>query len=180
MIYYNLFIGILIVLCYLIIVSIINKNRNFTTFDKLIHIVLSIYISFLVKFMIFPIPINEKLYGLSNNYIPLVNIFKNINESLYTVLYNMVLGNLITFIPIGFFIAFLIKDNISLKKILTIGFIISASKETLQLLISIIIQYNYKSFDIDCILLSFIGYFIGYAFYNLFVLLIRKTSSSIQ
>ncbi|SHH07919.1 VanZ family protein [Tepidibacter thalassicus] len=177
MLYFNFFIGVFIVICYLAIIYLANKNTYFIFIDKILHFIFSIYISLLIKIMIFPIPINKKIiasdiknnFGLKHNYIPLINIFKNINDSVSNiVVYNMIIGNFLPFIPIGFIICIFVKNRWNKPKIFKIGFVISASKELLQLIISFLIGYNYKGFDIDSIILSFIGYLIGFMLCSLF------------
>lgn len=175
MIYYNILIACFIAISYLLLVYFFNKTKKVTTIQKLIHLITSIYISFLVKIMIFPIEIRNHSFGLSNNFIPLLAIFKNISDKSYSKIYlsivfpNMILGNLIPFIPIGVLFPILIKNSIDKKKLFFITLLVSGSKEIIQLVISTAIGFNYKSFDINSILLSIIGFSIGYAFSQFFV-----------
>lgn len=71
-----------------------------------------------------------------------------------------VIGNVILFIPLGFYLAYFYKIN-KIYLILIISFIISLMIEVIQFHIG-------RAFDVDDILLNVIGGLIGYFLYQIF------------
>ena len=93
-------------------------------------------------------------YG-TNNFIPFKEIMRYEVGSSYFI--HNVLGNILLFIPFGFFVSFILKT----KKphfIVIITFITSLVIEYTQLLIG-------RTFDVDDVLLNIIGGFLGYLVY---------------
>lgn len=88
--------------------------------------------------------ISDYVLRLANNSINLSSFIKNI------------CGNLILFLPLGFFLPIITKSNWKVKKIVTISFISIVSLELIQLLSTL------GSFDIDDIILNLTGSIIGY------------------
>lgn len=133
------------------------------------------YIIALITVTIFPIPIQGlkevgKYFGSNNNnFIPFVSILDILlkeNLSLF-IKTKQVLGNIILFIPMWFFIK-LICDKINFKKSLLIGIFISFSIELLQFIISRFLWFNYKVTDIDDIILNSLWFIIGLFLYRVF------------
>ncbi|WP_341300381.1 VanZ family protein [Lysinibacillus sp. FSL H8-0500] len=98
-------------------------------------------------------------FGFNINLIP----FRVIQDTYETIFYRHYydyfiinfLGNIIIFIPFGFFIPILFKKVNKFKEITIIGCILSVGKEIIQLLL-------YRSFDIDDLWLNTLGVCIGY------------------
>lgn len=84
--------------------------------------------------------------------------------------YRNIIGNIILFIPFSFFIAHIFKVR---KRLLVylFTFLTSIAIETIQLYIG-------RSFDVDDILLNFIGGMIGYFVYNIVNKIILKNFSN--
>ena len=93
----------------------------------------------------------------TNNYIPLKEIFRyDVGSRLF---FKNVLGNMVMFLPFGFFVSYYLKsDNIKAPLLLTI--IASISIEEVQLLIG-------RVFDVDDILLNILGGLVGYFLYRI-------------
>ncbi len=105
--------------------------------------------------------VNEiNLIPLKIFYETYIEVFKNNNFAYFLISF---LGNIIMFIPIGFFIPLLI--NISNKKVILIGFSISFLIEIIQLFLE-------RGTDIDDLILNTFGVFIGLLIYK--TLLKRK------
>lgn len=94
----------------------------------------------------------------SNNFIPFKEIMRyNITSRLFL---KNVLGNMIMFLPFGFFLGFYLKlDKPKLNILLTL--IASFAIETVQMCIG-------RVFDVDDIILNVLGGLIGYYIYILF------------
>ena len=128
-----------------------NKTR-FVLYKELLMLVFAIYILCLFQVVTF----QDSMSLSGNNFIPFREIFRyNITSRLFL---KNVVGNMIMFLPFGFFISYYIgPDNI--KPILVLTLIASIAIEVVQLLIG-------RVFDIDDILLTLIGEAIGYSIYN--------------
>jgi len=93
-------------------------------------------------------------YG-TNNFIPFKEIMRYEFGSSFFI--HNVLGNILLFVPFGFFVSFILKT----KKpgyIIIVTFITSLVIEFTQLLIG-------RTFDVDDVLLNIIGGFLGYLVY---------------
>lgn len=137
------------------------------------YIFLIIYIFFLIYILFFKG--NKNLYDFtffeylrnSINLIPFKTIcefiFKLIHNDIntLTVIYNLI-GNILIFIPLGFFIPSFPKQSSDFKKTVTISFLIILSAEISQL----VFMVGY--FDIDDIILNLTGVLIGYFLYKNF------------
>lgn len=138
------------------------------------------YIIALISVTIFPIPIQWideiKIYWWqNNNFIPFISIsdiLLNNNLSIF-IKVKQIIGNIIIFIPMWFFINYMYKNKIIFSKILIIGFLSSFSIELIQYLISHILWFNYKSSDIDDILLNTLG-FIWWVFLHKVIMFTEK------
>lgn len=133
------------------------------------------YIISLIAVTMFPIPIQWLkeiwiYWWNDNNFIPFLSIFDILsNDNLdITIKIKQVIGNIIIFIPMWFFIPFIWKNKNYFKKALLIGILSTFSIELLQYIISLILWFSYKITDIDDIILNTLGFIIGFILYNLF------------
>lgn len=97
----------------------------------------------------------------SSNFIPFKEMLRYRFAS--SLFFRNVLGNMLMFIPFGFFVSYFLK----LKKpysILLLSLLISSTIETTQLLIG-------RVFDVDDIILNVVGGVVGFAVYKLFSIL---------
>jgi len=146
----------MIIISTIIIVSLrityIIKNReNITIYKELLMLSFIIYILCLFQVVTF----QDDVTWSSNNFIPLKEIFRyNIGSRLF---FKNVLGNMVMFLPFGFFISYYLKNEKStLTIILTL--IASCSIEIVQMLIG-------RVFDVDDIILNLLGGLLGYYLY---------------
>ena len=93
-------------------------------------------------------------YG-TNNFIPLKEILRYEFGSSFFI--HNVLGNILLFIPFGFFVSFILRSK-KPTYIIIVTFITSLVIELTQLLIG-------RTFDVDDVLLNIIGGFLGYLVY---------------
>lgn len=141
---------------------------------KLIKILFSIYILFLILFVVLKFDGNfERIISLHNsiienekdgirniNLIPFRSMspyLKNITE---TFAFKNIIANILVFIPLGFFISSKNPKNVFKALIICLGVILSI--ELIQLFFKI------GFFDVDDIILNFIGSLLG-VFISLFV-----------
>ena len=73
----------------------------------------------------------------------------------------MLIGNMLMFIPMGIMLPLVFK-NINKKNIFVIAILITLSIEILQPIVG-------RSFDIDDIIMNFIGSIIGYLAFTIFI-----------
>ena len=102
-------------------------------------------------------------YG-TNNFIPFKEIFRY--EFGSKVFIHNIIGNIILFIPFGFFVSSILKTK-KILPILSILLITSSVIEYTQLLIG-------RTFDIDDITLNIFGGIIGYLLYIIFIKLLNR------
>jgi glycopeptide antibiotics resistance protein len=96
------------------------------------------------------------------NFIPFYSIYYYLISKQEPILVGLinVIGNVILFIPFGFFLPFIWKQLRRFKTMATVILYSSLSIEALQLLFAI------GSFDVDDVILNIIGSFIGYLLYS--------------
>ncbi|KRL68276.1 VanZ family protein [Companilactobacillus versmoldensis] len=93
------------------------------------------------------------------NFTPLVETFKLLNgTSILDFLYNLY-GNIMWFVPMGFFIPALLEKNRGFIRVVIIGALISVSIETFQFLLQTGVS------DIDDVISNTIGTAIGFLLY---------------
>ena len=140
----------IIVVFTLRLIDIIINNKKVPIYKDLRTLVFIIYM-----FLLFELVTSTDFESYSNNYIPFKEILRYSFSS--KLFYKNVLGNVLLFIPFGYFV-----NNIIKNKKITIGILI-----TLITSLSIeLIQMNIgRSFDIDDIMLNLVGGIFGYYIY---------------
>ena len=100
----------------------------------------------------------------TNNFIPFKEILRyNITSHLF---FKNVLGNMILFLPFGFYTSYYLKvDKIKIPFLLT--FIASISIEVVQMCIG-------RVFDVDDIILNVIGGALGYYIYSILRIIVER------
>lgn len=134
--------------CYLI-----RNHERPIIYKELLMLSFAIYILCLFQVVTF----QDDVTWSSNNFIPFREIMRyDITSRLFI---KNVLGNMILFLPFGFFVSYYLKtDKIPLPIILSI--IASVSIETVQMCIG-------RVFDVDDIILNVLGGIIGYFCYKI-------------
>lgn len=139
---------------------IVNK-KEFVFYKELFNLAFVVYSISLFYVVTF----EDNNYG-TNNFIPFREITRY--EFLSTYFIKNVLGNVILFIPFGYFVSTLVKAKKPFA-ILSISLITSLTIEITQYLIG-------RTFDIDDIILNVVGCTIGYLLYLLIYILEKKIS----
>lgn len=155
-----------VILSTLRIAYIINNNKKFVLHQEVVMLLFIIYILTLFQVVTFQ---DASISG-QNNFI----FFKEISR--YSIgsrlFYKNVIGNLILFIPFGFFTGYFTKIK-KLTWIIPIIILASLSIETTQLFIG-------RVFDIDDILLNVTGGVFGYLIYSLGIYLKERLPKILQ
>lgn len=136
-------------ICYLI-----KSKEKLILYKELSMLIFGIYILCLFQVVTF----QDDVSWATNNFIPFKEIMRyNITSRLF---FKNVVGNMIMFLPFGFFTSFYLKsEKLTLPLFLTI--IASVSIEVVQLMIG-------RVFDVDDILLNILGGLLGYIIYSIF------------
>ena len=141
----------LVVLVTVRIAYILNHREKFCFYKEFLSLVFLIYILLLFQ-LLTSTEINQSS-GI--NYVPFTEILRyEFGSKLF--IYNVV-GNILAFIPFGYFISYYIKAK-KLTPLFLVTLIVSASVELVQLKIG-------RSFDVDDIILNVLGGMCGYLLY---------------
>lgn len=132
--------------CYLI-----KAKEKIVLYKELSMLIFGIYILCLFQVVTF----QDDVSWATNNFIPFKEIMRyNITSRLF---FKNVLGNMIMFLPFGFFVSYYLKSE-KLTLPLFLILIASVSIEVVQLLIG-------RVFDVDDIILNILGGLLGYGIY---------------
>lgn len=142
------------------IAYVLKNHIRFVLYQDLLMLSFIIYVLCLFQVVTF----QDTVSWSSNNFIPFREIFRyDFGSQLFV---KNVLGNMILFLPFGFFVSYYLKSKKDfLPVILTL--IASCSIETVQMVIG-------RVFDIDDIILNLLGGIIGFFLYYLLVKIGRK------
>ena len=147
----------LLVLVTVIIVSlrvayIIKYKPNFVFYKDMISYAFILYILCLFYVVTF-----QDVSWSTSNYIPFKEMFRyNFGSRLF---FKNVLGNMIMFLPYGFFIAYVLKIR-KVRNVALLSLLVSITIELTQMLIG-------RVFDVDDIILNVIGGIIGFYIFKL-------------
>ncbi len=142
----------------------INK-KPFVLYKELLSLTFILYI-----LLLFELVTSTDFYSYSNSFIPFKEMFR---YKLFSPLFiRNVLGNIIIFIPFGYFTSYYVKIN-KMYLSLLITLITSLSIEVIQSIIG-------RSFDIDDIILNVLGGVTGYFLYKISSLIVKKFSIKIK
>ena len=150
---------------------------NFKKFPLSYHIILLTFLAYaftLIGITLFPIPIQPQAIEMlreihiTNNYTPFKSIISNIVEATHWIVwFKMVIGNILLFMPLGFYLPLIVKKHVNVWKVIIIGFCVSLCIEVMQMFISLLINCRYKAFDVDDLLLNTAGTALGYMIFEL-------------
>ena len=141
------------------IMDIIFNKKKLVLHHDLMNLMFIVYL-----FLLFQLVTTTDFESFSNNFIPFKEIMRyKIDSSLF---YRNVVGNIILFVPFGYLVSYYIKQP-KYYGILILTFITSLSTEVIQMYIG-------RSFDIDDILLNFIGGLFGFLIFKIQAKIIEK------
>ena len=143
---------ILVIIVSLRLTYLITKHKKFQLHKEIIYLLAIIYLLCLFHVVTF----QDSNYGTSN-FTPFKEIFRY--EPGTYLFYKNILGNVLLFLPFGFFVGYFIKVN-KISVVFLITFIISLSIETTQLAIG-------RVFDVDDVILNVLGGILGFILYKI-------------
>lgn len=165
---------LLFILIDLLFIIIINFNLKEKKILSFLGCLVSLMI--IVSICFFPFPTQGNLVehmkatgqSLDNNFIPFKTIYIIIKEAFQYHLYGnivyQIFGNILLFAPLGFSISFFLQNRKKTIKVISCIVFISFSIETLQGILNYLLELNYRSVDIDDLILNTIGGILGYVF----------------
>ena len=126
-----------------------NSSKKLILHEEILLLVFVTYI-----LLLFELVTNRDVYS-GTNLVPFREILRyNIGSSNF---YKQVLGNIVLFVPFGFFASYYTKIN-KIRSITLITFLVSLTIEIVQIYIG-------RSFDIDDIILNIVGGVLGFLIY---------------
>ncbi|WP_449621885.1 VanZ family protein [Robertmurraya sp. Marseille-Q9965] len=158
------------------------RKRNKAVSRIFVDFLFLLYILGLLRLTIFPIPVQtaviqdlisklESEHLFTYNLIPFSTIIQGISDAVTYNIYPLQIkylgGNLILLSPFGLYLYFL-KRDIQIKRLWLIGIASSLFIETGQLVISFILGFSYRQFDVDDLILNSVGFIFGYFAYSLY------------
>lgn len=160
------------ILISIITIIFVGIKRKLGAVGILFNIFFALYIFTLIEILFFSIPVNPSEIVAARefshpqmNLIPLRDI---LSEPLPIIIRNLV-GNIIIFIPLGFFLPILIHRARKIKAAAIIVVVSALVVELIQFIGSFVIfQLNWKIVDIDDVLMNIIGGMIGIVAYYIF------------
>lgn len=156
----------IVILSVLRITYLINNKAKFELYRELMSLLSIIYILLMFELVTY----KDMNVPSGMNLTPFKEIFRyEIGSKLF---FQQVLGNIIIFIPFGFFASYYIKT----KKYIYPFIVILFSSG----IIEVVQYYLGRSFDVDDIILNFIGGTIGYLLYTLMIRMKKHLPSFLQ
>lgn len=143
------------------ITYLIKNKSKFILYEELLSLIFVIYL-----LMFFQVVTHQDVISYGNNFIPFKEVTRyTIGSNLF---YKNVVGNILLFMPYGFFSSYYLRLDKKRLAFLLI-FVVSLAIECVQLLIG-------RCFDVDDILLNLIGGMVGFFVYRLLDLITDKMS----
>jgi len=149
--------------------------KGYITLLKYLYcVIFGIYITCLVDITLFPFPYQKYLIqvmiedhlGYTNNFVPFEVFVDSIRYGSFSIALKQVGGNIVLFMPLGFALPVL-NPKIKKSKTILVGFTVSLGIEIIQGTTGFFIGYNYRSCDIDDLLLNTFGTVLGVIVFSL-------------
>jgi glycopeptide antibiotics resistance protein len=147
-----------------------SRRRGLPAGSILARSAFAIYLTALFTVVFFPIPttsFGDDTRGiLASNLVPFRTVLLLWRAELSRQIVRQLGGNLLLFVPLGYFLPLLFPTLRRLRATLLSAALITVGIETMQLVISLIIGAFYRSFDVDDVWLNLAGAWIGYGVYG--------------
>lgn len=134
------------------------------------------YLFLVAAVCFFPIRIGAGAISVANNIIPFKSIVDSLSGHTMSGL-KVVLGNFLMLTPLGVFFTFIVPK---LKNRIFGVLLFSFSIEIVQFVIGLFIGYNYRSFDVDDIILNTVGGVISCLLCNCILKVYKKKKSTLN
>lgn len=176
-----LFPSILIIIIGIVFFGIKLRKNKINKLYFFYGIVFSVYIASLISLTFFPFPYQKELindvieenFGEVNNFKPFKAFVESFSTPINREALTHLVQNILLFVPLGF-ILLIFFEGIKNRKIIFIGFMVSLTIETLQLIAGFYIGYTYRSFDVDDLILNTLGTAVGMLIFKLCNNFLRK------
>jgi glycopeptide antibiotics resistance protein len=156
----------------------LKKKKGRTSGYLICFAVFYIYLIYAVGYTVLPLWFDPDLLELLRsdaNLMSSINLIPLRGMSIDYLLSIQVVGNIVLGIPFGFGLPFLVKSNY--QSILRRGLFFALTIELVQLVISLLYRFPYRTVDINDVLLNLSGVAIGYALFCFFAWIYRKSVS---
>ncbi|MCL6443858.1 MAG: VanZ family protein [Alicyclobacillus sp.] len=159
------------VIVYAILAIRFGAKNNIPKRNAFLYSVFFVYLLVIVKITLFPIPhpILGGSHTLQTNLIPFRTIRSTLAMgSVFHDFYDLG-GNILLFVPFGFLLPLIFKNQNRLVSVVFLGFCATLTVESAQFMISYVIGYSYRHFDVDDLILNTLGTMMGYAAFRVLV-----------
>lgn len=167
------------ILAIILIVTII-KNRKQSFEYILVRTSYVLYMSMVIFYVFLPLPVNrlgvEDAQIMNGQPIFDRHYFLSIIPLYGVIFTNMIVSfiqNIILFIPYGVYVN-VFNDNMSFKQTMIKALKFTMLIEITQLVVSLLLRFNYRSFDFNDIIANVLGGMIGYLLYQYIICPIYK------
>lgn len=147
------------------LVYLVQHKEKFVLYKELMNLGFIIYVMCLFHVVTF-----QDVSWSSSNFIPFKEMFRY--QLFSDMFFRNVVGNMIMFMPYGFFVSYFLKLNRK-RIIFGLSLLVSCTIESTQYLIG-------RVFDVDDIFLNVLGGLLGYFLYRLFELIQNKLPSFLK
>lgn len=161
-------IGIIEMLFVIPYIIITYRSKNFSWEAFGLNLVVSIYVLILIDLLLLPLPIDipPGITEKRNNFVPFLSSYLILKSPFgFKVGLANMLSKILIFIPLGLIMPLLLKVK-SAFSVIKVGIFILSLIEMLQALMGYLIQFNYKSIDVDDVILGLFGTLLGLAVFK--------------
>lgn len=149
---------------YLVLAVIVGFKRKIPIQRQLLSLLFFAYLLVVVDITLFPIPYARHGGNLQeNNLIPFRTIIGILKEKSLSNDFTNIGGNVLLFAPFGLLLPLLFRKQNRYTRILQFSFLGTLCVESSQFIISAILGFTYRSFDVDDLICNTIGALLGYA-----------------
>lgn len=156
-------VAVVTIILYSILAISIGFKKRVPLRKQALIFVFFLYLLEVVSITLFPIPYHYTGGNIQmNNLVPFRTIMGFISRrDLFNGFCNIG-GNILLFVPFGFMFPLVFRGEKWIIKMVVIGFAATLVVESSQFIISSILGFTYRSFDVDDLILNTLGTFLGY------------------
>lgn len=148
------------------------KGKRDRIINHFMNVTFFTYCLLFVKVAFFPIDLVDTSMAVGfrphNNIIPFTSMWESVTSSVSpTVAMRQVGGNILLFIPLGFYLSFWWKRINCASKSMVMGMVFSLTIEVVQFILSLLLNGIYRVFDIDDVILNTLGFVIGFILFKM-------------
>lgn len=177
------------ILLYLVLAVVIGVMKKPAMQRQVLSFVFFVYLLAVISVTLFPLPIQKKLIedsityhfsGGTNNFIPFRTILNLILHDPFPMdAVRNIGGNIVLFIPFGILVPLARRKKTQAGIAIAFGFCASLVVESCQLVISSILGFTYRAFDVDDLMLNTIGTAVGYILLSMLKSIVQNRERSI-